>query len=330
MTRAALALIAFCSFLLLGPEVVHADAAGPTDYTTEIVAISPATDVIDVEILGGDAFVGLTVEPGHEVIVLGYAPDAEPYLRFGADGVVEQNVHSYATYYNDTRYGTSDIPDVVDVDAEPAWEHVADGGTYVARSCAHWMSDEPLLGLEPGDALPVADIPLVVDGVPTTVTVETTLQPAPSRLPALVGGLLGAALGLVALVVGRATATLVALLLSVAALVAGLAQYTSLPATTGPEADWWLYPAVALLSTVAVIVLYRRSPWAEIGLLTLAGMQLLIWAWPRRDHATAAYLPTSLPADADRVVAMMVLVGSVFVIAAAVNALVTTARDTDA
>ena len=74
---------------LLGPDVAHADPAGPTDYRTEIVAIEPATDAIEIVVEGGDAFLHVTVEPGHEVVVLGY--DGEPYLRIGPDGAVDQN-----------------------------------------------------------------------------------------------------------------------------------------------------------------------------------------------------------------------------------------------
>lgn len=323
MIRAVGAFLIGLVALVAAPSVVHADAAGPTDYLTEIVDVSPSSSVIELAVVGGDAFIELTVAPGHEVVVLGYLPDQEPYLRFGADGVVERNVRSFATYYNEDRYGTDDIPDVVDTTAEPEWERVADDGTYAWHDHrAHWMSDEPLVGLDPGESLPLDEIVLVVDGVETIVTVEITLQDSASPVPALVGALLGTLLGLTGLTLGRASITLVAVVLSIAALVVGVAQYTSLPASTGPEIGWWLFPGVALVCSVAVIAIYRRSIWIETGLLALAGVQLLFWAWPRRDHATAAYLPTSLPIDVDRVVSMMVLVGSIFVLIAVGKAVV--------
>ena len=312
------------------PSVVHADAAGPTDYVTEIVDVSPESAAIELAVIGGDAFIELTVDPGHDVLVLGYRPDQEPYLRFRPDGTVEQNIRSYATYYNEDRYGTDDIPDVVDNAADPKWEQVADGGTYTWHDHrAHWMSEEPPVGLDPGESLPQDEIVLMVDGVETIVTVEITLLESASPVPALVGALLGAVLGLAGLRLGRASSTLVAVVLSIAALVAGWAQYASLPASTGPEAGWWLFPTVALVCSVAVIAIYRRSVWIECGLLALAGVQLLFWAWPRRDHATAAYLPTDLPTDVDRVVSMMVLVGSAFVLLAAGRAVVDAATPDD-
>jgi hypothetical protein len=309
----------------LSPTVALADAAGPTDYLTEITAVTPASvlDVIDLDIVGGDAFVRIRVDRGHEVVVRGYLPDEEPYLRIGADGRVERNVRSYATYYNEDRYGTDDIPDVVDTAAAPEWEQIASGGEYAWHDHrAHWMSEEPLVGLDPGDSLPEETIPIVVDGVEASISVVTTLQPAPSRLPAVAGALLGVALGLAGVVLGRATAVLVAAVLSTAALLAGVAQFLSLPASTEPSITWWLLPAVALACSVAVIAVYRRSFWIETGLLAIAGLQLTVWGFERRDHATSAYIPTSLPTDLDRFISMAVLVGGVFVLVAAGRALV--------
>ena len=330
MIRALGAFLVAVFATVAAPSAVHADAAGPTDYLTEIVDVSPQSDALELSVIGGDAFVQLSVAPGHEVIVLGYRPDQEPYLRFAADGLVERNTRSYATYYNENRYGTDDIPDVVDNDATPEWARVADGGTYAWHDHrAHWMSDEPLVGLDPGESLPRDEIALIVDGVETVVTVEVTLQDAASPVPAIVGALLGVVLGLAGLVLGRASSTLVAVGSSIAALVVGLAQYTSLPASTGPEIGWWLFPTIAVVCSVAVIAIYRRSVWVESGLLALSGIWLLFWAWPRRDHATAAYLPTSLPDDVDRIVSAMVLVGSVFVLITAGRAVVDAATPSD-
>jgi hypothetical protein len=317
--------LALALAVALAPTVALADAAGPTDYLTEITAVSPSSvlDAVELDIVGGDAFVRIRVEPGHEVVVRGYLPDEEPYLRIDAEGRVERNVRSYATYYNENRFGTDEIPEVVDTSAAPEWEQIADGGEYAWHDHrAHWMSEEPLVGLDPGDSLPEEAIPIVVDGVEATVSVVTTLQPAPSRLPAVAGALLGVALGLAGLVLGRATATLVAALLSAAALVVGAAQFLSLPPSTGPSVSWWLLPAVALACSIGVIAVYRRSIWVESGLLAIAGVQLAVWGFARRDHVTSAYIPTSLAPDLDRFVSMAVLVGAAFVVAAAVRALV--------
>ncbi len=75
--------------VLVPAGVAHADPAEPTDFSTVIVGIEPATPTIDVDVVGGDSFLELTAEPGTEVVVLGYW--GEPYLRFNADGTVDEN-----------------------------------------------------------------------------------------------------------------------------------------------------------------------------------------------------------------------------------------------
>lgn len=297
---------------LAPPTIVHADAAGPTDYTTEIVAVSPesALESMSLRIVGGDAFVEATVVPGHELIVLGYRPDEEPYLRIGPDGGVERNTRSFATYYNEDRYGTDDIPDIVDTTAPPEWEAIADGGTWAWHDHrAHWMGEQPLIGLDPGDRLPPERIPMLLDGDPIFVDVVTTYHADPSPIPALIGVLLGVQIGLVGVWLGRATTVLMTIVVAGLGLIAGLAQFWSLPASTSPLITWWLLPAIALGCAIAVIATYGRSVWVETGLIAIAAVQLVVWAWQRRGHTDAAFVPTELPVTLDRVITTTVLTG---------------------
>lgn len=313
-----MAIVAAC--MVAAPGVAHADAAGATDYRSEVVAVEPSTPEIKVTIEGGDSFVQIEVDEGHEVIVLGYAPDEEPYVRIGPDGAVEQNRRSYATYYNEDRYGGDDIPDIVDTSAPPEWERVGDEGRWAWHDHrAHWMGDEPPIGLEPGDALPTQRIPILVDGARVEIEVLTTLQPSPSIWPAVFGLLIGLQLVFIGVLFGPATTVLGALVLSLAALFAGLAQHRSLPAETGPLMTWWLLPAIAVLCTVAVILTYGLSPLLQSGLLALGAAQLLVWAVQRRTTLTRAVLPTDLPFWLDRVVTAAVLVGSAGLIIVAVR-----------
>lgn len=291
------------------PSVVHADAAGPTDYRTTVTAITPATDVIDVGVEGGDAFMRIDVEPGHEALILGY--DGEPYLRIGADGTIEQNRRSYATYYNEERYGRTDVPDVVDNDAPPDWEHVGSGGTWAWHDHrAHWMGTEPPIGLEPGDSLPPQVVPIVVDGVPVDVEVRITLLDAPSLAPVVFGAVVGLGLAALGVLLGPATTGLVMLLLAGAAFAVGLGQYLSLPPETGPMLTWWLLPAIGVASIVAAIVTYGRSRFTLLALTLVAAAQVLIWGLQRRSGLTAAIIPTDLPDDVDRFVTAAALAGA--------------------
>jgi hypothetical protein len=302
------------------PGVAHADPAGPTDYRTTITSIEPATDAIDVDVVGGDAFLRIAVAPGHEVIILGY--DAEPYLRILADGVIEQNRRSFATYYNEERYGRTDVPDIVDNDAEPDWEPVGVGGVWAWHDHrAHWMGNEPPIGLEPGESLPPQIVPIVVDGVPVEIAVRITLEAAPSLVPVVFGGVIGLGLALLGVLLGPATTGLVMLLLGAGALVVGAAQYTSLPAETGRLLAWWLLPAIAVVAIAIAIATYGRSRFALLGLTAVAAAQGLVWAFQRRAGLTRAILPTELPGGFDRFVTAAVLAGSSVVLAATLRRL---------
>ncbi|MFW2336268.1 MAG: hypothetical protein ACN4IE_20935, partial [Ilumatobacter sp.] len=84
MTRWSIAAAVVALVVTLSPGVAHADAAGPTDYVTAVLSVSPEIDGLVVTIEGGDSFVRLQAPDGAEVIVFGYA--GEPYLRFSPDG----------------------------------------------------------------------------------------------------------------------------------------------------------------------------------------------------------------------------------------------------
>ena len=162
---------------------VFADPPGPTDYQSEVLSIVPETPTIEVGIVGGDSFVELSVEPGIEAMVVGY--EGEDYLWFRPDGVVLENQNSPATYLNANRYGIDGVPATARADAEPSWEQVATGGHWAWHDHrAHWMQSARPFGLEAGDQILEAVIPIVVDGETVEVTVISTWQPAPSPLAA--------------------------------------------------------------------------------------------------------------------------------------------------
>lgn len=308
--------------VLAAPSTAFADAAGPTDFRTEIVSVAPSTPAVRLSIEGGDSFVRIEVDPGTEVTVLGY--DGEPYIRVDAEGAVFENRRSAASYLNDDRYGTDDVPDDVDADAMPDWQRVAGGGEWAWHDHrAHWMAEEPPVNMEPGDSLPVSTIELTVDGEPVVVTVVTTLVAGPSPWPTVAGAVAGAALAAAA--ARRRRTAIEAVAVSAMALAIGLAQFLSLPASTGPRPIWFLPPAVALAGA-ALAWRWRRSTVLAHGLVALAAMQLLLWAWVRRRTFTHPVLPTDAPFWLDRAVsagaatAAVVLLGtSVAGLAAAVR-----------
>lgn len=305
----------------LTPTAVHADAAGPTDYRTTIVAIAPQIDGLVVSIEGGDSFIRLTAPDDAEVVVLGYA--GEPYLLFSPDSSISTNRLSAATYQNEDRFGLSEVPPFVDHQAAPDWQTVGSGRTWAWHDHrSHWMASEPPIGFEPGMSLPAQTIPITVDGRPVGITVETTLVAAPSWWPAALGALVGLQLVLLGWWLGPATATLTTLLVALAAAVTGAGQYFSLPTETGPLIVWWLMPTIAIVAGIAAIMTYGRSDMLTLGLLALSGLQLALWAFDRRAVISRPVLPTDIAFWFDRAATGAALAGGVAIALLAIRSLV--------
>jgi hypothetical protein len=298
---------------------VFADPAGPTDYQSEVQSVEPETTAIEVGIIGGDSFFEMRVEPGVEAKVIGY--EGEDYLWFRPDGVVLENRNSPATYLNADRYGIDGVPDTASVDAEPDWQQVATGGYWAWHDHrAHWMQSARPFGLQAGDQILEAVIPIMVDGEMVEVTVISTWQPEPSPLAMWTGVLAGVAVTLgVWFLRGRrvppiaATVPLVALAVAV-----GAAQYTSLPSATGPRVVWIVLPIVAAVcAAVGLALAMRGQRFAADAALLLVGVELAIWGFVKRDGLSAAIVPTDAPFWLDRFATAAALVGGVLVAAVA-------------
>jgi len=282
--------------VLAGPA--SADAAGPTDYNTEVTAIDPAVDGVVVGIVGGDAFVSIDVDPGVVVEVVGY--NAEPFLRIEADGTVRRNELSPTRWLSEERYG-NETPDIADPLAPPEWVAVGENGTYLWHDHrAHWMNPNRPPGAEPGDTILEGAIPIVVDGVNTSVEVRSVLLAGPSApwLESLLGVMLT---GSVLTLAMRTSDTLVSLVIAAIAILAGLVgwwAYQSVPSASGPSLVLWA-PAAAAAAGGGVAAWYRQNrPADNIGyicIVAVACVELAWWAWARRHGLTRAYIPTNAP-----------------------------------
>lgn len=344
--RAALGLILAALTLVVTAGPVAADPVGPTDYRTEIVEVEPPTPQVGLTILGGDSFVELTADPGVEVRVTGYR--GEPYLWFDRAGTVWQNERSSSRWLNDDRFGEADIPAVADDDAEPEWVAVADDGVYAWHDHrAHWMNPAKPPGAEPGDVILEAVIPLDVEGADVAVHVRSYLLSPPSPLAAAVGAGLGAIVGLWFLaqwrrsrsaaadrgtgqggtdvIMPQPVAVLVVVIVSaLVATVVGAAAVVGLPAEAAPGPARWLLPLVAVIVGVGALYLTAEDrmapPLAALlvpASLVLAGSELLLWGWLRRQVLIRALVPSPIPEWIDRaVVAGAAAVGLVAVAAA--------------
>jgi hypothetical protein len=320
-----LLVIVAVAVVLAMPSPACADPAGPTDFESTVVDIDPPAGGVDVEIIGGDAFVLLTVSPGVSVYVIGYR--GEPYLRFLTSGVVEVNDNAPSTYLNEDRYAAVEIPSSASPDAAPSWRRVASDGSYAWHDHrAHWMNESPPPGRGPGDRILEGVVPLLVDGQEVDVAIASTWQAPPSPVPAVVGIVTGIGIALAALRwTGRRTAPLGTMVLAAAALGVGATAVLSVPSETAPSWTLWLAPASSLvlaapaaLGTRAPVVLRR---WAPL-LAVIAALELVVWSVLRWDTLWRAILPTAAPYWLDRLVTAGTLAGSALITIVALRAVV--------
>lgn len=309
--RVIVALVAL--LIALPPGAVWADAAGPTDYQSEIVSIDPPTPQLHASIIGGDAFLLLRVDSGTSVEVYGYR--SEPYIQFLPDGTVQENRASASYFVSRSKLGSALPSDFVD-DAPPEWHTVATDGEYAWHDHrTHWMTDTRPPGKQPGDVVLREVVAMLVDGVAVAITVQSVWLPAPSTVPVWLGGGTGVAAGL-SIAVGsrrrssRPTIFAVPMLaavpmfaVAVLAALVGIWQYQTFPPEAGPQLGWFGLPLVAAVAAaVAVAMRSRRGGNALTAnaLLLLAGINMVLWSWMRKDGLTRAVLPTNAPDWLDR------------------------------
>ncbi len=293
--------------VLAGPVPAYADPPGPTDYQTEVVSVEPPHPAVEVEIVGGDSFLLLAVQPGTAVEVPGY--DGEPYLRFGRDGVVVVNEESRARWLNDDRYGDVSVPAGVGADAEPEWVVVADDGRYAWHDHRiHWMNPEPPPGAEPGEVILEDVVPLTVDEEAVAITVRSRRLASPSALPALAGAFVGLATMAAWFGTQRSSRSQrdrrrsMAAAGGLAALLGagvGFVDVMSVPPETDPSIMLWLVPALAAFAFLAAVVIAGadgglRQIWAA-AFTAVGGAELLVWAWTRRTAVMSPIIPSPVP-----------------------------------
>ena len=298
-TAAVVAAVALVALVRADPAA--ADPPVPTDYRSTVDAIEPPADGVHAEVVGGDAFLELTVDHPHEVVVTGY--QGEPYLRFRPDGTVQRNHRSPATYVNDSRDASVQPPASADAEADPDWETVGDGGVYAWHDHRiHWMGSEPPAGAEPGEWTRTWTVDIEVDGTPTRINGTLALVEDVNPLPWVALGLATAAAPAIA---GRRRPLIVA---CVAALVAaalatgvGWAQVADAPAGSGVSPVVVAVPLAGLVAAGLGITMGRRMGRRAFATMTLAASAAVAgWGALRVDVLSKPVLPTVLDARVDR------------------------------
>ena len=321
--RLSAVLVMTTSLAVLAGAPAWADPPQPTNYRSRLLAVEPEVDGVELEVVGGDAFLRLTVQPGVEALVLGYGDggaEPEPYVRFDADGSVFVNLRSPAHYLNQSRFGAEAPPPDADPAAEPRWQEVAETGTYTWHDHRiHWMSPEPpaRIATEPGEQHTVSEwtVPFEVDGRPAEARGELLWLPSRSPLlPALLGlvVIVLAALGLRARDRTRAGGGIVA----VAAVVALLVSIGAAFAPGGAAASTWTGLVLSLVALgLGTSVASGRTDRPVPMLVTSSGA-VILWAIQRWSVLTAPLLPTAFPDLVDWVgttIALAAALGAVLV-----------------
>lgn len=284
--------------------VAHADAPGPTDYSSVIVEVTtseslPLGDDVAITIEGHDSFLSVTVARGTTVEIPGY--EGEEYLKIESDCTAYENQRSMSTWYNKERYGSDFGADVVDHDAAPEWLQIASDCTLAWHDHRiHYMSPQPPVNAKPGDVIVADSIPFTVDGIPVAVRVESSLVERPSLLAPLAAA--AGALLLVAGVIGRTSAALQRLMVgaSLLGLVIGGAQYLWAAPGTGPQLTSFVVPLLGIVLSGSALVFNRQSSIQRNGVQLMSSIFLALWVLRRKDVLDAALLPTSLPYWIDR------------------------------
>ena len=300
MLRRCLAAVALAGLTVLTlASPAGADPAQPTNFESEVIAVTPATPAISIKVVGGDGFLDLKVQRGHTVIVHGYGTSGysqttdtgEPWLRVDPDGTIEENRNSPATYLNANRYATKiQFPAGFDPDTAPSlppdWTTIGSGGHYVWHDHRiHWMGKGQapptvagtnrvrLNDRSDGDWI----VAMEVDGKPVTVRGQLLLHKAPSPLPWL-ALLVVAAIGVIVLgVVAEPvlTATVAVLVAGIISLIGGLEQRAVVPNAAGGSAISWLLPVLAL-AMGAIALILRNRPARVIAVLA-ASASVIGW-----------------------------------------------------
>ena len=282
-----------------------ADAGTNTNYSSVVTSISPPTPSFTARVTGGDSFLELAVQPGHVVIVEGY--EHEPYLQILADGTVQTNEKSPATYLNNDRYAATPLPAEADAKAAPQWKTVATGGTYAWHShLIHFMSPgTPEVLKQQGRESGFVQnwtINLTVDGVPTRISGTLNLLDAPSPFPSIVIALVIAGVGL--LLLRKWTVAPLGVIAGGLAITVSAIEQGSIP--TGTPTQTWVIVLGIVVVAFSLGALALRANRVVRSLCQLAsGVVAVVWTITRVDVLRNAVLVSTLnPAVARCLVAV--------------------------
>ena len=279
-------LCAFLGFWFLSPaSSAHADPARPGNTRSVVTQVSPASNAIEVSIVGVDAFVKMKVHAGHSAEVIGY--DEEPYLRIDEKGRVFENSWSPTVVINKTRYGTgSTSPTNYEKTDKPIWRQIANNGEAIWHDHrVHWMSPLKPAVINANGLVQDWQIDMKVDGATTAVLGNLYVEDAPGSWWWLLV-VPGAAS---VLLMKKKLRQAVLAIASAAFMVLGIVQYFSLPSPARATPSLIALGGVALL--LALVAMTLRSEEFVAAFSTASGVAVVIAVALHRNQMNHRFVP---------------------------------------
>lgn len=279
--------------IIVTAPVAGADGVGPTNYRSEIIATQPDTGQVDIRVVGSDAFLEVTAEPGVTIGIPGY--EGEPYLRIDDDGSVWRNEHSPARFVNDSRSGTAPIPRDLPDPSDADWRRVGDGGVVAWHDHRiHWMSSEvPTTG--PDGSVMEWQVPMIVDGVDVMVTGELFRTGDQLPWPLLVTAAIASLLLIAGMRSKHRTLTIALLVASLAAVLTTTLVVLADPPDAGRSPIVVVLVVAAVVTSVAALIPGDRPPVVRLATALGATALLIGWLIPLVGAFWMPYVPTATP-----------------------------------
>lgn len=118
------------------------DQGSSYEYRSNITGVSPSVPGLSFQVLEFADRILLTNHTGKTVTIYGY--EGEPYARVLANGTVEQNERSPATYLNTNFYAQVSVPSSASASDPPQWKVIDRTGQFEWHDHRiHWMSPVP-------------------------------------------------------------------------------------------------------------------------------------------------------------------------------------------
>jgi hypothetical protein len=169
MTRAKRVAVVLAVAMTAGASAAQAHQGNPNFRS--IIHDGRLAPGVTVQVLGYDNQLELFNTGGGPVTVYGY--NGEPYARVLADGTVEVNRRSPATYLNEDRYGTTPVPAFANHGGPPQWQVQDKTHRFIWHDHRiHWMATgTPPQVKDKGKKTKIFDysIPIVVGSTRTAV-----------------------------------------------------------------------------------------------------------------------------------------------------------------